>query len=60
MNLHSSVSITRHKFLSTGQIVVSKEFWRFFDTVRGFYINCVPESNRLFGVNGGCVYPLIA
>ena len=58
MNLYSFVSITRHKFLSTCQIVVSKEFWRFFDAVRGFDINSAPESNRLFGGNGGCVYPL--
>ena len=58
MNLYSFVSITRHKFLSTCQIVVSKEFWRFFDAVRGFDINSAPESNRLFSGNGGCVYPL--
>ena len=58
MNLYFFVSITRHKFLSTCQIVVSKEFWRFFDAVHGFYINSAPESNRLFGGNGGCVYPL--
>ena len=32
-------------------------FWRLFDAVRGFYINSGPESNRLFGSNGGCVYP---
>ena len=44
--------------LSTCQIVVSKEFWRFFEAVRGFYINSTPESNRLFGNNGGCVKPL--
>ena len=44
--------------LSTCQIVVSKGFWRFFDAVRGFYINSTPESNSLFGNNGGCVYPL--
>ena len=44
--------------LSTCQIVVSKEFWRFFDALRGFHINSTPESNRLFGNNGGCVYPL--
>ena len=43
MNLYSFVSITRHKFLSTCQIVVSKEFCRLFDTVRGFYINSAPE-----------------
>ena len=60
MNLYSFVSITRHKFLSTYPIVVSKEFWRFFDAVRGFYINSAPESNRLFRGNGGCVYPLAA
>ena len=58
MNLYSFVSITRHKFLSTCEIVVSKEFWRFFDAVRGFDINSAPESNRLFGGNGVCVYPL--
>ena len=60
MNLYSFKSITRHKFLSTCQIVVSKEFWRLFDVVRGFYINSAPESNRLFGGNGGWLYPLIA
>jgi len=37
------------KFLSTSQIIVSNEFWRFFDAVRDFYINSAPESNRLFG-----------
>ena len=55
MNLYSFVSITRHTFLSTYQIVVSKEFWRLFDAVRGFYINSAPESNSLLGGNGGCV-----
>ena len=50
--------ITKHKFLPTCQIVVSKEFWRFFDAVRGFYINSAPESNRLFGGNSGSVYSL--
>ena len=59
MNLYSFVSITRHKFLSICQIVVSKEFWRFFDAARGFNINSAPESNRLSGGNGGCVYPLV-
>jgi len=43
VNLYCFVSITRHKFLSTCQIVVSKEFWRFFDAVRDFYINSAPE-----------------
>ena len=38
------IKITRHKFRSTYQIVVSKEFWRFFDAVRGFYINSAPSS----------------
>ena len=38
-NLYSFLSITRQKFLSTCQVVVSKEFWRFFDDVRCFYIN---------------------
>ena len=46
MNLYSFVSITRHNFLSINPIVVLKEFWRFFETVRGFYINSAPESNR--------------
>ena len=55
MNLYSFLSITRHKVPSTYQIVVSKEFWRFFDAVRGFYINSAPESNSLLGGNGGCV-----
>ena len=58
MNLYSFVSITRHRFLSSCQIVVSKKLWRFFDAVRGFYINSSPESNRLFGGNGECFYPL--
>ena len=31
------VSITRHRFLSSCQIVVSKKLWRFFDAVRGLY-----------------------
>ena len=47
MNLYSFVSITRHNFLSINPIVVLKEFWRFFETVRGFYINSAPESNQL-------------
>ena len=34
-------------------------FERFFDAARGFYINSAPESNRLSGGNGGCVYPLV-
>ena len=58
MNLYSVVLITRHKFLSTYQIIVSNEFWRFFDAVQGFYINSAPESNRLFGDNSGSVYSL--
>jgi len=41
----------QHNFLSIYQIVVLKEFWRFFDAVRGFYINSAPESNSLFGGN---------
>ena len=45
MNLYSFVSITRHNFLSINPIVVLKEFWRLFETVRGFYINSAPESN---------------
>ena len=49
MTLYSFLLITRHKFLSTDQIVVSNEFWRFFDAVRAFYVNSAPESNRLFG-----------
>ena len=52
MNLYSFVLITRHKFLSTYQIIVSNEFWRFFDAVRSFYINSAPELNRLFDGNG--------
>ena len=44
--------------LSTCQIVVSKECWRFFDALGGFYINSTPELYRLFGNNGGCGYPL--
>ena len=58
MNLYSFVLITRHKFLSTYQIIVSNKFWRFFDAIQGFYINYVPQSNRLFGGNGGCFYQL--
>ena len=48
MNLYSSVSITKHNFLSINRMVVFSEFWRFFDAVQGFYINSAPESNRLF------------
>ena len=44
-------SINRHKFPSTYQIVVSKEFCRFFDAVRSFSINSAPESSRFFGCN---------
>ena len=51
MNLYYFVLITRRKFLSTYQIVVTNEFWRFFDAVRGFYINSAPKSCRLFGGN---------
>ena len=50
MYFYSFVSITRHNFPSTYQIAVSKEFWRFFDAVRGFYINSSPESNSLLVV----------
>ena len=46
MNLYSFVSITRQNFLSINPIVVLKEFWRFFETIRGLYINSAPESNR--------------
>ena len=49
MTLYSFVLITRRKFLSTYETVVSNEFWRFFDAVRGFNVNFAPESNRLFG-----------
>ena len=48
MNLYSFVSVARHNFLFIDQIVVLKEFWRFFNAVRGFYINSAHESNPLF------------
>ena len=48
MNLYSFVSVARHDFLFIDQIVVLKEFCRFFDAVRGYYINSVHESNPLF------------
>ena len=48
MNLYSFVSIVTYKFLSTSQIVVSKEFFQkiFSVAIRCFYINSAPESNR--------------
>ena len=48
INLYCFVLVARHNFLFIDQIVVLKEFWRFFDAVRGFYINSAHESNPLF------------